>query len=130
MAFVVDTSVLIDAERGGRAFERIPGAERHLISVITASELLHGVHRASDPVHRLRRQAFVERMLDVLEPTPITLDIARVHAEIAARLNAAGNTVGQHDLWIAATALTHGLMVATFNARHFERVPGLSVLAL
>jgi len=130
VACIVDTSVLIDAERGGRAFEQIPGDERHLVSVITASELLHGVHRAIDPVHRLRRQAFVERMLAALEPAPITLDIARVHAEVSARLSAGGNTIAQHDLWIAATALSHGLTVATFNARHFERVPGLSVLAL
>jgi tRNA(fMet)-specific endonuclease VapC len=129
VACLVDTSILIDAERGGRAFERIPGDERHLVSVITASELLHGVHRAVDPVLRLRRQAFVERMLLTLEPVPITLDIARVHAEIAARLGAAGSAIGQHDLWIAATALSYGLTVVTFNARHFERVPGLVVLA-
>lgn len=130
MACIVDTSILIDVERGGRALERIPGEERQLLSVITASELLHGVHRAVDPTHRLRRQAFVERMLSALEPIPITLDIARVHATLSARLAAAGNLIGPHDLWIAATALTHELTVVTLNARHFERVPGLAVLAL
>jgi predicted nucleic acid-binding protein len=35
-----------------------------------------------------------------------------------------------HDLWIAAAALSHILTVATKNARDFERVPGLSVLAV
>jgi predicted nucleic acid-binding protein len=130
VACIVDTSILIDAERGGRALERIPGEERQLLSVITASELLHGVHRAIDPAHRLRREAFVERMLGALEPIPITLDIARVHATLCARLAAAGNLIGPHDLWIAATALTHRLTVVTLNARHFERVPGLAVLAL
>lgn len=130
MACIVDTSILIDAERGGRALEKVPGEERHLLSVITASELLHGVHRAIDPIHRLRRQAFVERMLSALEPIPVTLDVARVHAEIAAKLSATGKDIGPHDLWIAATALTHGLTVVTFNARHFERVAGLSVLAV
>jgi predicted nucleic acid-binding protein len=46
VAFIVDTSVLIDAERGGEALEQIPDDESHLISVVTVSELLHGVHRA------------------------------------------------------------------------------------
>jgi predicted nucleic acid-binding protein len=32
--------------------------------------------------------------------------------------------------WIAATALTHGLELVTTNVRHFERVPGLSLLAM
>ena len=31
------------------------------------------------------------------------------------------------DLFIAATALVHGLIVSTRNVRHFERVPGLVV---
>ncbi|MEA2300662.1 MAG: hypothetical protein QOE44_1197, partial [Solirubrobacteraceae bacterium] len=30
-----------------------------------------------------------------------------------------------HDLWIAATAIAHGLTLATRNSSHFERVPGL-----
>jgi tRNA(fMet)-specific endonuclease VapC len=101
-----------------------------VLSVVTVSELLHGVHRVVDPLHRLRRQAFAESVLAVFEPASITLEIARVHAEIDARLAEAGRSVDAHDLWIAATALMHGLTVATRNARHFERVPGLEVLAV
>jgi predicted nucleic acid-binding protein len=121
---------LIDAERGGAALDRIDDDEEHLISVVTASELLHGVHRASDASRRLRRQAFAEQMLGTFDVIPITLEVARIHASIGARLAASGATIGAHDLWIAATALTHGLRVTTTNAREFERVPGLEVLAL
>lgn len=35
---------------------------------------------------------------------------------------------GAHDLWIAATAIAHGLGVATRNTSHFDRVPGLRVV--
>jgi predicted nucleic acid-binding protein len=130
MACLLDTSVLIGAERGGQALDGISDGEDQLISVITASEFLHGVHRAIDDGTRARRQAFVERALARFELIPIDLEVARVHAEVRARLQAAGEIIGMHDLWIAATALTHGLQVATTNAREFERVPGLSVLAL
>jgi tRNA(fMet)-specific endonuclease VapC len=130
MACLLDTSVLIDAERGGQALDGISGDEEQLVSVITASEFLHGIHRAVDDGVRMRRIAFVERALARFEVIPIDLEVARVHAEVRARLQAAGEIVGMHDLWIAATALKHGLQVATTNARDFERVPGLSVLAV
>jgi tRNA(fMet)-specific endonuclease VapC len=129
-AVLIDTSVLVDAERGGEALQRVPVDEERAISVVTVSELLHGVHRAvSDPV-RVRRQAAVEEVLATMEPIPITKPVARVHADIWAGLEAAGEIVDAHDLWIAATALVHGMQVATTNARHFQRVPGLSVLAV
>lgn len=129
MAVLIDTSVLVDAERGGSTLERVVSDE-HLISVISVSEFIHGIHRAVDGARRTRRQAFVEQALVELEALPITIEVARVHASIWAQLETAGEVIGMHDLWIAATALTHGLQVATTNAREFERVPGLSVLAL
>jgi tRNA(fMet)-specific endonuclease VapC len=130
VACLVDTSVLINAERGGQALDKIPEDEEQLISAITASELLHGIHRAIDDAVRTRRRAFVERALARFELVSIDLQVARDHAATRARLQAAGEIIGPHDLWIAATALTHGLQVATTNAREFQRVPGLSVLAL
>lgn len=130
MAFLIDTSVLIDAERGGGALHRVPGDMERMISVITMSELLHGVHRAVDDAVRTRREAIIEDSLAEVELVPITAGIARVHAGIWARLEAVGEIIGMHDLWIAATALTHGLTVATTNRRDFERVSGLAVLAL
>jgi len=38
-----------------------------------------------------------------------------------------GTPVGAHDLWLAATAVAHGLALATTNVRELERVPGLAV---
>jgi tRNA(fMet)-specific endonuclease VapC len=130
VALLIDTSVLIDAERGGGALRRVPKDEQRMMSVITVSELLHGVHRAVGDAVRTRRIAIVEDSLSAVEPIPITTEIARIHAGAWAGLEAAGAIIGMHDLWIAATALAHGLRVATTNAREFERVPGLSVLAL
>jgi tRNA(fMet)-specific endonuclease VapC len=101
-----------------------------MISVITVSELLHGVHRAVDGAVRMRREAIVEDALAEVEPIQITTEVARIHAGIWSQLEAAGKNIGAHDLWIAATALTHGLRLATSNVREFERVPGLEVLAL
>lgn len=130
MAVLIDTSVLVNAERRGRSLEGVVGERDRAISVITASELLHGVYRATDDHVRTRRQAFVEFLISSIEPLPITTSVARAHAEIWARLEQAGEVIGAHDMWIAATAISHGMEIATANATEFERVPGLTVVAL
>jgi tRNA(fMet)-specific endonuclease VapC len=121
--------LLVARERAGAVIDEIVGNEERAISVITVSELLHGVHRARG-ARRTRRRAYVEHLLSQLEPVPITEPVARVHAEIWARLASRGEVIGSHDLWIAATALAHGFGVATGNTDDFARVPGLRVMAV
>ena len=120
MAVLIDTDMLVDLERGvaNPAVEQAIGTEDRAISVITVSELLHGVHRAKG-AQRTRRSAFVEHLLAELQAIPITETVARVHADVWASLSARGQVIGAHDLWIAATALAHGLGIATGNAGEF-----------
>jgi tRNA(fMet)-specific endonuclease VapC len=129
VAVLIDTDLLIGWERSGdaAALEQVVGDEERAISVITVSELLHGVVRSSR-LDRPRRRAFVEHLLEALDPVPITESVARVHADIWAELSERGAMIGAHDLWIAASAIAHGFGVATGNERDFARVPGLRVL--
>jgi tRNA(fMet)-specific endonuclease VapC len=127
---LIDTSVLVDAERDSQVLEQLPADARHAISVITVSELLHGVHRAAPDRVRIRRQVVVEALLAAIEQLPITPRIARLHAQIWAEMQAKGEIIGAHDLWIAATALAHGFTLATANAGEFERVPALELLPI
>lgn len=130
MAVLIDTSVLVNAERRGLPLDRALGEQDRAISVITASELLHGVHRAEDDRIRTRRKAFVEHLISSIEPLPITTSVARAHAEIWAGLEQRGEVIGAHDMWIAATAISHGMEIATANATEFEQVRGLTVVSL
>jgi tRNA(fMet)-specific endonuclease VapC len=138
---ILDTTVFIELERSTRTAPTPPAIEafsEHLNSVlgeeedagiaaITASELLHGVHRA-DADRRPRREAFVEAVLATFPILPFDLLVARVHARLWATLAAAGADVGAHDRMVAATAMAAGWRVATGNARHFEAIAGLNVV--
>jgi predicted nucleic acid-binding protein len=130
VALLIDTDLLIDLERGVRVPEvdAALGAEDRAISVITVSELLHGVLRARGAV-QVARRAFVEHLLAGIEAIPVTERVARMHAQVWADLAARGEVIGAHDLWIAATALSHGFGVATRNRADFGRVTGLRVVA-
>ncbi|MCX5762495.1 MAG: PIN domain-containing protein [Gemmatimonadetes bacterium] len=130
---MLDTSVLIAAERRtltlGALLESVAD-EPVGISALTASELLHGCHRAVDPDTQARRFAFVEALLDRIPVFEFGMAEARRHADLWAGLARSGSLIGAHDLVIGATALARGHVLATLNQRDFRRVPGLRLLAV
>lgn len=130
MAVLIDTSILIAYERGHldvAARVRRRESEEAFLSVISASELLHGAHRASDPGIRTRRLAFVEAVLSRFSVLDIDLEVARTHAILWSTLAQQGQMIGIHDSWIAATCIARDLTLVTANVREFDRVPGLRV---
>jgi predicted nucleic acid-binding protein len=130
MGTLIDSSVLIAAERGTLDFDATLGAhgpEEVAIAAITAAELLHGVHRLRSAVRRARTDILVEALLARLPVVPFDLDVARVHAMLSAELRSKGTPVGAHDLMIGATAVCHGMAVATRDLRSFPRIQELDV---
>ena len=70
MGLVLDSSILISAEKKKLELSRLlmeqSVTETVVISVITASELLHGCERAANARIRKKRIAFVKGILDYL----------------------------------------------------------------
>ena len=130
MGVLIDSSVLIHFERSGTDVSTyVKGREEEdaFLSAISASELLHGVHRAANKKIKAKRLAFVEGVLAALPILVIDLSTARSHSHLWAGLAQQGKMIGAHDSWLAATCLAHGLRLATSNLREFKRVPGLDV---
>jgi predicted nucleic acid-binding protein len=130
VAVLIDASIFIEAERGRLDLEPhvvLRQDEESFVSVITASELLHGVHRATHARQRAKRSAFVEGILERFPLLAVDLTTARAHAQMWAELATTGTLIGPHDLWLAATCIAHGLTLVTANLREFRRVPGLQV---
>ena len=130
MGVIFDTSVLIALERGNLDVDRlIHGREQEPfgISVVSAAELLHGVHRADTQMRRIRRASYVEKVLERFTPYPFDLTAARIYAESWATLLKKGVQIGAHDLMIAATAMSLGFSVATLDLRDYGKIEGLSL---
>lgn len=130
MATLIDSSIFIAVERARLRLDdllRDHADEEIAVASITASELLHGVHRAK-PAQRPHREAFVENILAVMPVVPFDLVAARLHASLWAQLAAKGDHVGAHDLLVGATALAIGYDVATRDKRSFPKIPGLKVV--
>jgi predicted nucleic acid-binding protein len=130
MGILIDSSVLVAAGRGDVDLDAVLARHRDepvAMAAITASELLHGVHRLKG-ARRARTEAVVERLLSRLPAIPFDLSVARVHATLSAELRTRGTPVGAHDLQIAATAVLLDYQVATRDLRSFPRIRGLRVL--
>ena len=130
MGLIFDSSVLIYLERNLQNIEKIISEreeEPYGISVITVSELLHGVHRADSEKRRLEREAFVERVIELFPAYPFDLNAARIYARIWANLVKKGIALGSHDLMIGSTAVSLGFSVITTDIRDFEKIPGLKI---
>lgn len=130
MGVIFDSSVLIHLERNIQQVEEIiVGRENEPfgISVITVSELLHGVHRADSEKRRLKREAFVERIIEIFPIYPFDLAASRIYARVWGNLARKGITIGSHDLMIGATCISLGFSVITLDFRDFEKIPGIKI---
>jgi tRNA(fMet)-specific endonuclease VapC len=133
MGVILDTSVLIAAERQGfeiDSFTKNREEDVFGLSVISVSELLHGVHRANSRIRRLKRSAYVEKIIELFSIFVFEISMVRIYAELWSDLSRRGIRIGAHDLMIGSTALSLGFSVATHNIRHFERIEGLKLEVL
>jgi len=135
MGLILDSSVVIAAERRGDTVERLiekilttAGDQESALSAIGLTELIHGIYRAQTPETRLRRESFINELLADVTVYPYTKETALLAGKLDGEQQNRGVTIPFADLLIGATALSLGYKVLTGNLRHFQQIPGLSVV--
>jgi|SRR5271168_3927233 len=135
MGLILDSSILIAGERGGESVRAIlqrvqltHGETESGLSAVTIVELTHGIYRAVTDADRERRRAFTEELCRDVTVHPVTLEIAQLAGRVEGEQAARGVSIAFEDLLIGSTALHLGYAVATLNVRHFQFIPGLSVV--
>jgi predicted nucleic acid-binding protein len=98
------------------------------ISVVTLIELAHGAARADTPDRKSHRQKFIQELLTAMPVYPVTTSIALRTGQLDRESQIRGLRIPLADLLIGVTALELGYSVHTANLRHFNRVPGLSIV--
>jgi predicted nucleic acid-binding protein len=133
VGLLIDTSIVVELERRGEAdlVAAISGFaiddEPTALSVVSATELLVGVHRAEPESRRALRSQIVEGLLGSIQVLAFDVDVARTHARLWAELLKTGRTPPDRDLIIASTAVHYDLELLTANVRDFIYVPRLII---
>lgn len=107
MGSLIDTSVLVGAS-DIRDF-----TDEWAVSVVTVGELQAGVLIAHEESVRARRVALLSAVLAEAPMLPVDSHIAARYGE----LRASSGRQPSNDLWIAATAAAHDLMLITADER-------------
>jgi tRNA(fMet)-specific endonuclease VapC len=127
---------MIAGERRGETVRQVVGRIRKdhgdaecALSVISVLELTHGIYRAKTDAGRMKRKAFVDELIRDMLVHPVSVSIAQLAGRIEGEQASRGIVIAMEDLVIGATALYLGFEVATANLSHFQRIPGLVVVA-
>jgi tRNA(fMet)-specific endonuclease VapC len=124
---ILDTDIFSEFLRGrnaavaGRAaqYQRVHG--RFTISAITLMEMCSGWQRRGD---QARSTAVLQR-ISAWEVLAIDGAVCALAGRIDGDLIRTGQPIGIADALIAATALHHGLVLATGNGEHYRRLQPL-----
>ncbi len=127
--WILDTNVISELRRPRPdakvlAFVAALPLETLFVSTVTFAEIRYGIEMVSDPMQRAElqnwltnrvRPMFDQRVLEVSE------DVMFKWRLLVEEGRKAGHTFAQPDLIIAATALVHGLTVATRDTGDYQR---------
>ena len=126
MNVLLDTSAYSALQRGNqRVLDVMRRSETVAVSAVVLGELYSGFRAGNRWAENTAQLAqFLGkpsvRALDVTEETALR------YAEVDVYLRKKGRPIPRNDVWIAATALEHGLQLLTLDV-HFREIPLLLI---
>jgi predicted nucleic acid-binding protein len=130
--YLLDTNVLIEFLDGTPSVvKHVFGVGLHncCISVITLHELYYGAYLAKE-----RKEEYFEKEIEKINKllekfTVLELSaLGKEYGFVKYNLKSKGEMIDDFDLVIAGQAISENLIVVTDNTKHFNRIPGLSIV--
>ncbi len=122
--FLLDTNIVIALLAGeGSVLSNLGTASEVFLPATVLGELFFGAAKSGRPAENA---ANVERLAASSVVIPCDLNVAREFGLVKQRLKQKGRLIPENDIWIAATAICHSLVLVTRD-RHFLQVERLSI---
>jgi tRNA(fMet)-specific endonuclease VapC len=120
--FLLDTNIVIALFRGDVTVQKnLARAERVFIPSIVLGELYYDAHKSGQSEKNL---AQIEEFAGSITVLPCDAGTALEYGLIKDRLRRKGQPVPENDLWIAAVARQHNIVLVTRDP-HFAGIEGL-----
>jgi hypothetical protein len=133
MSYLVDGNVLCEATRPQPDKKVMAWLERRdpelHVSALTLAEILKGIHLLAPGAKRRKLEAWFEELAASFAGRVLPLDetVARTWGEFYAKHQRQGRLLSSFDSLLAATALAHGLTLATRDTGDFpDDVPAVN----
>jgi len=127
MKYLLDTNICVYWLKGNEKLEQkilSVGIDNVALSFINISELYYGAYKSQRTQSNLNLIRQLTGQLNVVESDEA---ISEIFGQLKAELEVAGTIIDDADLFIAACAKVHGLILVTNNVKHFKRVKGLKL---
>lgn len=126
-SYFIETSVIVDYLKGKeRAVFLIDSLPGNLVSsTICLAELYEGLYT----IHNRKEQEEAVQVFfsSLTKIYGVDSDTAKKFGELRANLKKNGNIIEDFDLLIAATCISTGAILVTYNRKHFERITELEI---
>ena len=120
--YLLDTSVLIELfAQDGDVLSRLEKVESTFIPSIALGELHYGARKSSRVEKNLEQ---LEKLASQVAILPCDAETSYWYGIVKNDLRKTGQPIPENDIWIAAMALQHGLILATRD-KHFLVVENL-----
>ncbi len=120
--YFLDTNIVIEVFSGNKAVaDKINEIPPFCISSVVLGELYIGVNRVINKSKHLKK---LEAFLDLCTIIDIDATTSRFYGEITAALFKKGKPIPTNDIWIAAAAKQHDLILVTRD-NHFQEIDGV-----
>jgi len=120
--FLLDTSIIVALLEGDSALqERLAQAAEVFVASIVLGELYFGARKSSRVDENL---AQIDSFAATNAVLGCDIETARLYGMIKNQLRQQGHLIPENDIWIAAIARQHDLVLVTRD-RHFEHVQDL-----
>jgi tRNA(fMet)-specific endonuclease VapC len=123
--FLLDTNIVIAPLKPDPGVVERSRAEQLYVSATVLGELYFGAAKGARAVSNESR---IDRFAKGCDVLPCDQQTSRVFGQIKVRLEALGRRIPENDIWIAASAMQHGLTLVSRDA-HFDAVEGLSLVS-
>lgn len=128
MNYLIDTNILIYHLKnvGNVSNNFIKNKNSSMfISVITFGEMLFGAKKSQQSKKNIQVVSDIKSYFPIIN---ITSEIMETFSDIKAYLNKIGKPTDDMDLLIAATAISHNLVLVTHNTKHFSNIPTIELV--
>ena len=121
-SFLLDTNIVIALFAGDASvMANIAAAEEVFIPAAVIGELFYGARKSGRPAENAQR---IEEFVADNVILSCDAETARLYGDVKSGLQRKGRPIPENDIWIAAVALQHNLILVSRD-EHFEAIEGI-----